>query len=217
MFFNRKQKKEICAVCNSGIENKYSFCPYCGISLVDLKKQKKEFGLLGKNDNVEGTDFKGEFSSSFGISDKMILSLINNLAKNFEKQFRDLEKAEISHLPNGINIKIGVPANNRKKIPKQKPFYNQIKEEQIKKITSLPKTSAKTNIKRLGNKVIYELNAPGIISTEDVFLSKLENGYEVKAIGEKKVYINTLPINLPIHSYSINNNKLTIEFSAQEE
>ena len=52
-------------------------------------------------------------------------------------------------------------------------------------------------------------------STDDVFISKLESGYETKVIGGKKVFVNSLPINLPLLRYTIANNKLFLEFNQE--
>ena len=84
-----------------------------------------------------------------------------------------------------------------------------------KRMSSMPRTIAKTSVKRINDKIIYELNIPGINSPEDVFVSKLESGYEIKAIGEKKVYVNSLPIDLPIIKFTINSDKLFLEFSQE--
>ena len=48
--------------------------------------------------------------------------------------------------------------------------------------------------------VEQELNNP--YKKEDIFISKLESGYEIKAIGSKKIYVNSVPINLPLKQYS---------------
>ena len=87
--------------------------------------------------------------------------------------------------------------------------------EQLEKISKLPKANAKTNMKRLGDKIIYDLHAPGIESIKDIFVSKLESGYEIKALAKNKVYVNSLPVNLPISSFTLTNEKLSIEFSNQ--
>lgn len=86
----------------------------------------------------------------------------------------------------------------------------------MKKLSSLPRTTAKTKIKRLSDKVIYELAAPGIESPEDIFISKLENGYEIKAIGKKKIYTNSLSIDLPIRGFSLTDNKILVEFKTEK-
>jgi len=72
-------------------------------------------------------------------------------------------------------------------------------------------------MKRLSDKIIYELTTPGINSPEDVFFAKVETGYEVKALGKNKVYVNNLPINLPIQGFRIKDDKLLVEFRTQEE
>ena len=83
-------------------------------------------------------------------------------------------------------------------------------------MSNLPRAPAKTSVRRLSDKVVYELSAPGIESVEDVFVSKLENGYEIKAIGGKKVYVNSLPVNLQLKGFSISENKLLVEFKPEK-
>ena len=97
----------------------------------------------------------------------------------------------------------------------EQPIIKNLTDEQLKKMSGLPRTKAKMTMRRLSNKIIYELNTPGINSTEDVLLAKLESGYEVKAIGEKKVYVNSIPVNLPLQGFSIQDNKLIVEFKTQ--
>lgn len=214
MLFRRKTHK--CNNCNSKINKKFSFCPYCGQSMIDEEKYARNYGLIGKND--EEGQIVAETSINLGITDKLIGSLMNSLMKNLDKQFKHLdkefEKTEINNLPNGIKIRIG-PSIPGKKQPTQKGAYkNQISEEQIKKMSLLPRTEAESKMKRLNNKIIYELKTPGIQSPHDVFVSKLESGYEIKAIAEKKVYVNSLPVNLPLKSLSITDDKLFLEFLA---
>jgi intein/homing endonuclease len=65
--------------------------------------------------------------------------------------------------------------------------------------------------------VVYELAASGITSIQDIFVSKIETGYEIKAIGNEKVYVNNIPINLPLSKYSIVKDKLLFEFVTPHE
>lgn len=67
----------------------------------------------------------------------------------------------------------------------------------------------------MSDKVIYELAVPGVQSVQDIFISKLESGYEVKAIGKRKVYVNSLPVNLPLKKYSITDKQVIVEFGLQ--
>ena len=181
--------------------------------------------MLGKNDS----DLDEDFLAPLGLTDKMFNSLFSSLMRNLDKQFKEQaksmqngmsndERTEIRHFPNGIRIKISGPMVEKCKPKAQKITpVQQIEDEQIKKISSLPKEKAKTNVKRLGDRVVYELLTPGVISPKDIFISKLESGYEIKAIGNKKIYVNNIPINLPLSKYSIINNKLSVEFSAHDE
>jgi hypothetical protein len=222
MFFDKKNRKaKKCESCGSKTEERYSFCPYCGNSFIDLLKEKKDFGLIGRSDSeMEQDPFTMQ---GLGITDKLIGSLMNSVMKNLDKQFkdqfkeidRDFDGAEIKSLPNGIRIKVAGPVAQRPK-PNIRSRRQEITEDQIKKMSSLPRSKAKTNVKRLGNKVVYELLTPGVESPHDVFVSKLESGYEVKAIGNKKIYVNSIPITLPIIKYSILNNKLLVEFQSHE-
>lgn len=180
--------------------------------MIDEEEEMKDFGMIGKTDFIdENLSRNSSAPNEFGVMDKLISSMMNSIMKNM---MNEMEKTEVSSLPNGIKIKIGVPARQKQKAA---PTIRNISEEQLKRMSSLPRTIAKTSVKRIGDRIIYELNTPGIISPEDIFVSKLESGYEIKAIGEKKVYVNNLPLNLPINCLTVNQDKLFIEFKNHEQ
>ena len=185
--------------------------------MIDMEKEMKDFGLLGRFDSTNDASMNGLPNSNQqeGITDKIMGSLVNTLMKSLDKQFREIERTGGTNMPNGIRIKVGIP---QKKQQKQKAVQREVTEEQIKKMSGLPRAAAKTNIRRLSDKLIYELSTPGVLSTNDVFVSRTESGYEIKAIGEKKVYINSLPVNLPIKGFALDtsSNKLFVEFKSQE-
>ncbi|MEM4271841.1 MAG: hypothetical protein QXD13_02030 [Candidatus Pacearchaeota archaeon] len=220
MFFGKKKTIK-CEICRAKINEKYSFCPYCGSSLIDEAEEAEDFGLLGKNDFLTKTAREPSFFSGFGISDKMISSLMKNLMKSFSTELKSMqgdnfENAEIHQLPNGISIKVSSKIPQKSQNPKKTQLKkHKLTEEQINKISKLPRVSAKTNVRRFSDKVVYELAAPGIKTIDDIFVSKLENGYEIKALSDKKVYVNTLPINLPLKKYTIKDNKIFFEFKTQ--
>src|SRR3989338_7888799 len=103
MFFNKKSKnQQRCEVCSSRIMENYSFCPYCGNSLVS-KREMEDFGLLGRNDFIDYDD--DVFSpQGFGLMDKVVSSMFNSMMKNLDKQFKDLgretNKTEVKTFPN---------------------------------------------------------------------------------------------------------------------
>jgi len=202
-------KSKKCKRCEGKVKESYDFCPTCGLDFRNPERDMEDFGMIGKNNHINGYPLAGGFGG-FGISEKMISSIFNSLMKNIEKQTGKTDlNSNVQTFPNGIKISLGtgIPVQQRKK-----KVRKVITKEQIERMSGLPRVEAKTNIRRFSDKVIYELNAPGIESAEDVFVSKLENGYEIKAIGKKKVYVNSLPVNLPLRGYSINESGLNIEF-----
>jgi len=207
MFNSRKCKR-----CESKIRDSFDFCPTCGSDLRDPTKDMENFGMLGKGNFVQGYPLVGG-EGGLGITDKMINSLFRNLMKNVEKQMKDInfeQEPEVQTMPNGIRIKIG--GNVQKQPKRQKKTEKIITEQQIERMSKLPRAEAKTNVRRFSDKVIYELNASGVLDVNDVFVSKLENGYEVKAIGSKKVYVNSIPVNLPLKAYRITDEGVNLEF-----
>jgi len=209
MLFGKKIK---CKLCNSKIKEDFSYCPYCGHHLLSKEEELREFGMLGKSDSTR--DLADNQLTPIGITDKIISSLMSNLVKCIEKQMKSLpqeDNTEITQLPNGIKIKINtnVPNTQKKQV---KQVQRKISEEQLKKLSELPRETAKSKVRRLSDKVVYELSAPGIESPDNIFFSKLESGYEIKAIGKKKIYVNSLPIELPIRGFSIDEDKILVEF-----
>jgi hypothetical protein len=213
MFFKKKANDIKCLECKGNFSAKYNYCPFCGASRMNIDDQ--DSGMLGKRD-MSDEEFSGNTISNNNLNamDKMIASLMNNMMKNM---FSELEKADIKKTPSGIKIRIGMPgAPQRNPIKEQKQKTKILSEEQIKRISSLPREKAKTSVKRINDKIIYEIEAPGINSPENIFVSRLESGYEVKAIGEDRVYVNSLPVTLPIKSFTINPDKLLIEFVTKD-
>ena len=219
MFFSKKNKEERCVNCNSSLNGKFNFCPYCGFSLNDERKDKRELGFFGRNDFSKAGNPELE-ESQLGITDKIFNSLMNQAIKTINKQIREMniqdiqENARIEHLPQGIKISIGIPGTSNQIKPRKEKVKKQLTEEQENKLSILPRAEAKTKIRRLTDKVIYEISATGIKSPDDIFISKLENGYEVKAIGEKRVYVNSIQINLPLSGFYLADNKLLVEFKS---
>jgi hypothetical protein len=206
--FNGKK----CQRCEGKIKDSYDFCPTCGLDLANPERDMDDFGVLGKSNRIEGHPLVGGLGG-FGITDKMINSLISGLAKSLEKQMGNIDMdPEVQSMPNGIKIRFGSPTQVKKK---KKPSKVNITQEQISRMSGLPRSEAKSIVRRFSDKVVYEITAPGVEDVSDVFVSKLESGYEVKAIGKKKVYVNSIPVNLPLKGYSLNDQGLKVEFGLQ--
>ncbi len=214
MFFQKKSKKEdqYCSNCRANVQEKFKFCPYCGESLIDEEKEMKDFGMLGRTDVADEEMIQQALASGFGITEKLLGSLVNSLMRNLDVQVRELNNAEVKNMPNGIKIKIGMPVQKKKE---NKLINHALTDEQLKRINTLPRAEAKTQIRRLSDKVIYDLTMQGIASSDDIIFSKLESGYEIKAIAKNKVYVNSIPLNLPLKSFALHDKGLTVEFLLQ--
>ena len=148
MFFKKKtSKNKKCDFCNSKIDKSHSFCPSCGS---DLKNKSKDYGLLGRNDDIDETE-QNPFQKA-GFTDKIIGSLVNSLIKNIDKQLsqelgdeleNNLGNAEIKTFPNGVRIKMGPGIlNSAQPKPSQKakkPALPTPNTKQIEKMSKLPK------------------------------------------------------------------------------
>lgn len=184
------------------------------------------FGMLGKNDFMP---LANEIKLPMGFN-ALFNSLVKNLSKEFDAQLKENMKEQNSGKAkkDGISISISTFGNGAPRI-KVSPMGNQQKEEpeqstekikknvftaeKIKRFSELKREEPKTNIRRLSNKIIYEIEMPDVKSAEDVSIIKLENSIEIKAIGKKKAYAKIIPINLPIKNYNLSEGKLTLELS----
>ncbi len=215
MFSSKKCKR-----CEGKVKEDHSFCPFCGLDLRNPEADMRDFGMLGKNDNVLGTPLlgggamglPGDFSAIFAQVMKMMEHQLKN-AETENVDFGDM-KPEVKRLPNGIQIKIG-PRMTGKLPPKQEAKPRVITDEQKARMKVLPRGEARVDVRRFSDKVVYELNAPGVDNVEDIFVSKLESGYEVKAVGNKKIYVNSLQVELPLKKYFVKDDKLTMEFGLE--
>ncbi len=220
--------KKKCENCGEKISNSYNFCPYCRASIKDFENE--DWGFLGRNDSIN----PGEIKLPMGIN-----ALFNSLVKSLNKQFRELdnraeketEKANVKK--GGISISISTSGDKPPEImvrsfgniPEFKKQENQIRKktkslklpgQNTKKFAGLPKKEPVTNVRRLSNKVVYEINMPGVKSIKDVSIIQLENSIEIKALARNKVFYKIIPINLPIRKYDLLKGKLILELEAKD-
>lgn len=197
-----------CPKCNERINKKYSYCPYCGTNLKKPQPQRL---------------FEPSFKMGFPF---------NMLFKEIEKQFRELDSLDSSNLNDiipkgtGISIKIdssrGHPvikvntANEEKRQALEKEQKHsgikkkKLTKEQAEKFASLPNEEPPTSVRRLTNKIIYEIELPGV-KKENIIITRLQNSIEIKAITEDKAYFKLIPISLPIMGSKLKEGKLTLE------
>lgn len=228
-------KTKKCKNCNSKIDQKSNFCPNCGNRILD---NNEDWGMLGKDDFVKDIP-STEIRLPAGFN-----TLFNALTKSLDKEFRELDKelgkeTRIREKPNnlirsgGISISInsspGKPPRidvksfgnmpefkqKEKKIKKQTEKV-ELSEKNLKRLSQLPKEEPLTKIKRLSDRVIYEIDIPGVKSIGDISIIPLENSIEIKAIGKDKAYFKLIPLNYPIIDKKLSNGKLVLELDNKD-
>jgi HSP20 family molecular chaperone IbpA len=167
-----------------------------------------------------------------------INGLLNSLLKGLNQQMNELDnqtkkqtkKTEVKK--GGISISISTTGNRppeikvtsfgnangngKEKQIQGKPKRVKLPSSDISKFIGLPKEEPETNIRRLSNAVVYEINLPGVKSTEDISIMQLENSIEIKALSKDKVFQKIIAINLPIKSYNLSKGKLVLELDIHE-
>ena len=208
--------KKSCSRCGKSLKKDYDFCPYCG-SILDGKKNSKSDGMLGKDDSL---DDMNNFMMPMGLG-----SLFNSLMNNFERQFKDSGKKQRSEKNNisismsllgGMQpqIKINQPPEDRKTKKEEnikKFFFGNSNSPSLKNFQKFPRAEPKTNMKRIGNKIFYEVSLPGVKSTKDISILNLESSMELKAVSDRKAYAKRIPFNFPIVDYKFSKGKLILE------
>ena len=204
-----------CPVCKESIKKKYSFCPNCG---TQLKDNVGNWGMLGKNDLLENE--KPGIIEGFGdkILDKALSKIVNQgfkmigemnkeVSKNFQNQggipFGNITIKRIN--PNGS------PKEGERKDPNVKFLPIEFTEENLEKWKKVKKKEPRSNLKRVEDKIEYEVEIPGVKSIKDISILKLENSLEIRAISEKTGYLKRIAINLPLKKYSLVKGTLTLE------
>ncbi len=215
--------KKKCRQCERKTSKDYEFCPYCGYDL-GKEQEERDFGLLGREDGFEQDIFQMPFQMT-GFN-KIFGSLLNQIDKQFkelDKQMTEDEKRAERFPGSGISISISTSTGNRPEIKirgigdtkikqvREAKLTNKLSDEDAKKLSRLPKKEAETKIRRLANKLIYELSLPGVKQTKDIVINRLENSIEIKAFSKDKAYFKLIPLNLPILNYKLDNEKLILE------
>jgi len=219
-----------CSQCGRRIRSSFLFCPFCGNSSIDRAKEERDYGMLGRNDfnqpqrpvqNNQG------FPPSNSIMDKMISGVIGNMMKMVEKEMQSNMKRETPNIKNNPNFqlfingkKINIPNMGeeiveQKKQKKEKINFPMPSAELIKKSAKLPRKEAKTKLTREDDKIIYEMESPGVNSFENVLINKLEDSFEVKTFAKDRVFFKNIPIKLPLIKAYFGEGKLFLEFQAK--
>jgi hypothetical protein len=232
MFGKRK-----CSHCDRKMEKDFDFCPYCSSP---LKDKKGDYGLLGENDDISEVNsmIQRDMNKIMGGSfmEKIMSNAIKMIEKELQKEPIQQNQARKNNIPQNLPAnfelfingkKVNLPGNvsgiqieemprnkmTSQKIP-QKAKIPIVSEETMQKSAKLPRKEAKSHVTRTSDKVIYELETPGLSSLNNVLVNKLESSIEIKAYTENAVYFKTISIKLPLMQYSLKAGKLVLEFKA---
>ncbi len=216
--------KKTCSKCGRKTGKDHNFCHSCG-SMLNSKENKQEWGMIGKND-LEGRPPQNIPGLFGGISGKIIDKMINSTMKMLEKEMQNNTRnmnpnpninSNFELYINGKRVspdKIKVTNHMSKEIPEIQTSQNKFfSTEKTKTFANLPKDEPKTNLRRLSDKIIYEIELPGVKSVEDISIVKLENSIEIKALSKERAYSKTVPFDLKISKYNLSKEKLILELS----
>ncbi len=213
-----------CNNCDEKITGKFNFCPSCGNSTKN--SGKNDLGMLGENDFEETQNQMGEtFIERLGgkMMGKMFENAMKMLENEMSKEMNRQNNPNAQNLPknnfqlfvNGKKINVGnMQPKKEKKVVEENPI--ELPNEPLRGYLKFPKKEPKTNVRRLSDKVIYEVSMPGIKSEKDISIVNLENSIEIKGVGKEVSYQKILPISLPITGYNLSRGKLVLELGIKD-
>lgn len=203
--------KKKCSFCGEKIERKFSFCPYCGGSF-KKKSEKENFGMLGRDDFVDEREIANEIKLPFGLN-----KIMNGLMKQMDKQLEEMMRNSNGKAPKGFKIQIsrGNPQIKRVQQPQKKETPQTIiSPEEANRRAKLPRVDADSKVKRLSDRIVYEIPAPGVKSKKDIVVTKLEDGVEIKAYSKDKCFVKVIPLKIEIYGCYVEDGKVFVEMKS---
>jgi HSP20 family molecular chaperone IbpA len=218
--------KQRCKRCKEKIDEKHVFCPYCGVP-TGKGMSEEDWGLLGKDDEMQEMENFGRGLFA-GMNDKLLNKMLTGAMKMLEKEMQkgtqEQQKGNLNtnfelyvngKRINPENIKVMKRPSQERVQRKSDQHINQFNQDNLKKFSSLPKKEPSTNVRRLSNKVIYEIDVPGVESIEDVSIAKLESSIEIKAVTNDTAYKKIINVDLPLKQYKLDKDKLILELGVK--
>lgn len=193
--------KKKCRGCAEKVDKKFNYCPHCGAS---MKAEDKDMGMLGFSDAGK---IEQELKLPFGVE-----KIMGSLVKQLEKQIGNMEVDEKTGMPKGFKIQIGrMPMGAVAQKPMKKREIVLVSGEEAERRAGLEKVEAESRVKRLGDVIIYEIKAPGVMRKEDVVVTELETGIEIRAFAKDKCYVKVIPLKVEILGMRIDREKVSVE------
>ncbi|MBS3087682.1 hypothetical protein J4226_03740 [Candidatus Pacearchaeota archaeon] len=193
-----------CRGCAEKVDKKFNYCPHCGASM--KAGSEEDFGMLGMDDSGRVEE---ELRLPFGVE-----KIMGSLVKQLEKQLENMEVDGKTGMPKNFKIQIARGPMRPQVVPngsEKRRASIVVSREEAERRSSLEKVNAESRVKRLGDVIIYEIEAPGIQKSEDVVVTELETGVEIRAYARDKCYIKTIPMKVEILGMRIDREKVSVE------
>jgi hypothetical protein len=201
--------KKKCPSCAKKIERKFNFCPHCGESF-KKRSEQNNFGLLGRSDS--GERVQEELKLPFGMN-----KIVNSLMKQLENQ---MNTGNSENAPRGFKVKISTGNPQIRQIAqgetpetpdKTKEEAPKISQKQMEEWGDLPRVEAESKVRRLANSIIYEIKTPGVRTKNNVVITELASGLEIRAYSKDKCYVKTIPLKVEVIEYHLEKDRLFLE------
>ena len=199
--------KKKCRGCAEKVDKKFRYCPHCGASL--KAGSEEDFGMLGSNDAGQVQE---DLKLPFGVE-----KIMGGLIKQLEKQIGNMEVDKKTGMPKGFKIQIGrMPTGSMGPQVVQRQAQERkdvviVSEKEAERRANLERVNAESRVKRLGDVIIYEIEAPGVLKKDDVVITELETGIEIRAFAKDKCYVKIIPLKVEILGMRIDREKVFVE------
>jgi len=211
-------KKKNCKKCNKTIKKSYDFCPYCGKPL----DENNSWGMLGRNDFSEKIEQPQPLFGG-GLLNNLIGNAMKIMEKEMQKGMKNIKpsqpKAKLQLFINGKKVNVGPPNQmqppRKEKVERKRIPAKTFSKENSKKFSNLTKEEPVTHVRRLSDRIVYEIEMKDVKSISDISIVQLENSIEIKAIGKEKSYYKLIQISLPIVDYYFSEDKLILELDSK--
>jgi len=214
-----------CENCDADMDKKWSFCSVCGFKIAKtkifedifsrIKKEffsPKEYNQLEKD--VEARDISPFFKKPNGGG--FSIKIYRSGGKQPQVQVKTFGGINKERIENAVYNQLGMKETGVENIRNRaKEIQKEEKRDNIRSGILKSAEEPKTKIKSLGNRVVVDIELPGVKSIGEVRINELENSVEVKAIiGDKAFFkILTKPTQFRLADKTFAKEVLHLEFA----
>lgn len=235
--------KKIRCRCGKKIDAGFSYCPFCGSELgnesAGRAPQRRE------PDNLfDALDEQMPFMLRFPFK-KLVKQIESQLREIDKEMASEDKQTKMQNMPisQGISIsisssengapvikvkqfgpegkQIGTNESEKKEMKEMQKDQQKLKglgkdhQEKLKKFAKLPRHEPETNVRRLSDRIVYEILLPGVKDAKNIMITRLQNSIEIKAFTKDRAYFKLIPLGLPIQRQYLDGEKLVLELKPQ--